>query len=433
MRTLDSTSSLPSDAPADQPTGRGPIVVATDGFEPSDAAFHVAAAVAEQSGARVEVVSVFEPVVSSDLQFVAMPVLPPDWYATQQAVSMDATRAQLSRTRGARSEWPIIQLDGEPSASILEQVTRCDGRLIVVGRGRHGLLDRLLGGETVLRLLRGGTAPLLAVEPSQRTLFHRAVITTDFSPQSVHAARIAMSVLAPDAKITLVHVKPRLVVRGPQFDYWRKMYEQTLPAAFENVRQALNAPATMTFETLTLEGEAGRAIVEFTKAVQADLVVSATHGYGFVHRLVVGSVATELLRHAPCSLLCVPGTALDGASARAQLAVRFRTETLAPDDWAEAMALLSSDEGSRSASLEVEYPSFGAQTIVSHVPFVGAAYEAAGGHVQLMFGAGRATGYHLTHMIDGVTGIDLLRDEADRPRVVRFAHPNGQTLLSLER
>jgi nucleotide-binding universal stress UspA family protein len=41
----------------------------------------------------------------------------------------------------------------------------------------------------------------------------------------------------------------------------------------------------------------------------ADLVVLGTHGLGGFDRLVIGSVASDVVRHAPCSVLVVPPAA----------------------------------------------------------------------------------------------------------------------------
>ncbi|MCU0635465.1 MAG: universal stress protein [Gemmatimonadaceae bacterium] len=409
-----------------------PILVATDGLEPSDGAFYLASSLAAHRAAQVAVISVFEPVVAADIQFASIPALPAGWYAEQKEARLAQAREQLERTVGASTQWPIVQIDGETAAAVLVEAATRSAQLVLVGRGKHGLIERVLGGETVLRLLRGGDVPVLAVDPAHRGLFRKAVIATDFSPQSIHAARTAMKVLAPTATIVLVNVRPRPVMSGAAYDGWRHMYEQTLPAAFDTIRSAIQPLSTMRVETLSLEGDPARAVVEFAEATGADLVVSATHGYGFMHRLVVGSVATELLRSAPCSFLCVPGSALDHASTRAQLAARYLTETLDAEDWPAAMEKLTREEGTRPASLEVDGPAFGAQVVVSHVPFIGAAFERAGARVQLMFGAADARGYHITHAFQEVTAIDLLRDESDVPRVVRFVHADGQTLLTFE-
>jgi hypothetical protein len=49
-----------------------------------------------------------------------------------------------------------------------------------------------------------------------------------------------------------------------------------------------------------------------------------------------------------------------------------------------------------------------------------------------MFGVTRERGQHFTHVIDRVQAVDILRDAADRTRVVRFTHPAGQTLLQFD-
>ncbi|MCU0647638.1 MAG: universal stress protein [Gemmatimonadaceae bacterium] len=434
---MPATQTPPTDVARVTPTSAslaitGPVCVATDGLEPSDGAFYLASSLAAHRGARVRVISVFEPVVAADIQFASIPALPSGWYAEQKAARLEQAREQLERTVGASSGWPIVQVDGETAAAVLGEAGTQHAELVLVGRGKHGWIERVLGGETVLRLLRGGDIPVLAVDPGHRGLFRRAVIATDFSPQSVHAARTAMRVLAPTATVTLVTVKPRPSMMGAAYENWRTVYDHALPAAFESVRSAMAPLPTMRVETMALEGDPARAIVEFAEATAADLVVSATHGYGFVHRLVVGSVATELLRAAPCSFLCVPGLALDHASTRAQLSARFRTEALDAEDWAAALVKLTDEEGTRPASLEVDGPALGAQTVLSHVPFIGAAFERAGARVQLMFGAAEARGYHIMHAFEEVTAIDLLRDENDVPRVVRFVHADGQTLLTFE-
>ncbi len=427
--TLPQAGRVPP-APADPLTG--PLLVATDGLETADAAFRVALELATRTGAEVQVCSVFEPVVAADIQFAPIPALPAGWYGEQKAARLDAAKAQLARTVGAETGWPVVQLDGETASALVVAAREAGAQLLLVGRGRHGWLERVLGGETVTRLLRGAEVPVLAVEPTHTGLFRRVVIATDFSPQSIHAARVATRYLAPDATVYLANVKPRPAFGGPAYDSWVSSYERMLPAAFDAVRTAMAPPATMVVEPVTLLGDAARALVDFATAARADLIVSATHGYGFMHRLVLGSVATELLRYAPCSFLCVPGSAVEHASSRAQLAARYRTDALQQDTWADELADLSRDEGGRPATLEVDLPVLGAQTVLAHVPFLGAAYERAHDRVQLMFGPASLAGYHLTHVLEEVRGIDLLRDDQELPRVLRFVHGDGQTLLTLE-
>ncbi len=49
------------------------------------------------------------------------------------------------------------------------------------------------------------------------------------------------------------------------------------------------------------------AIVEMATEWGSDLVVVGSHGYGFWDRLLLGSVSSAVVHHAPCSVLVVRG------------------------------------------------------------------------------------------------------------------------------
>jgi nucleotide-binding universal stress UspA family protein len=53
------------------------------------------------------------------------------------------------------------------------------------------------------------------------------------------------------------------------------------------------------------EGPADRVIVERATALGASLILMTTHGRGGLGRVVFGSVADSVLRHAPCPVLLV--------------------------------------------------------------------------------------------------------------------------------
>jgi nucleotide-binding universal stress UspA family protein len=58
-------------------------------------------------------------------------------------------------------------------------------------------------------------------------------------------------------------------------------------------------------ERVVVEGPAGDAIVERATALHADLVAMTTHGRSGLGRLLLGSVADHVVRHAPCPVLLV--------------------------------------------------------------------------------------------------------------------------------
>lgn len=52
-------------------------------------------------------------------------------------------------------------------------------------------------------------------------------------------------------------------------------------------------------------GDPADVIVEEAKEVGADLIIVGTHGKNVAERLVLGSVSTKVVHHAPCDVLVV--------------------------------------------------------------------------------------------------------------------------------
>jgi nucleotide-binding universal stress UspA family protein len=87
---------------------------------------------------------------------------------------------------------------------------------------------------------------------------------------------------------------------------WEDEYEKAATENLGRFEKALNPPAGMKVEHVTLRGHPANAILHLADTARADLVVTGTRGTGFFKRLFVGSVAARLIHHADCSLLVVP-------------------------------------------------------------------------------------------------------------------------------
>jgi nucleotide-binding universal stress UspA family protein len=286
----------------------GPIVVAVDGSDASDAAVRMAWLLAGQSNAEVEVVSVLEPILPG-AEIASMAPVAPDFWLVQREVQIQAIKAQLARLLAPAIDWPLTILDGGVSDALVRHACARNARVLVAGRGRHGLARRVFSGEVLLGVLCHGETPLLAVEPTLATLPRRVMVATDFSPGSVYAARVALSLVAADATVVLVHVRPTVRSADPHTPQSDGMWEQTVPTAFARLRERLAPNAAIRIEMAVISGHPGHALAEFAASMHADLVVAGTHGYGLIDRLMLGSVCTSLLRYAPCSVLGVPNSA----------------------------------------------------------------------------------------------------------------------------
>ncbi len=285
----------------------GPIFVASDTSEDSDAAYPMAEVLSARTKAEVRVLSVLRP--------YALPLFAMDAVAVTMEAESDlhsareaALRSQMARLVPSSPTWPVAVVTGEPTHEIVTQAAAVHARVIVTGRGRHSALERVVGGESVLRMLQLGDVPVLAVEPGMTRLPRRIVIATDFSDYALYAARVALSLVAPDAHVSLVNVAPPFESTDPALRQHAVSYREQSERAFASLREYLSR-GDLHFENVMLEGNASDQLVSFARSSDADLVVLSTHGYGFLRRMILGSVAATIVRSAPCSVLCVPGSA----------------------------------------------------------------------------------------------------------------------------
>jgi nucleotide-binding universal stress UspA family protein len=138
-----------------------------------------------------------------------------------------------------------------------------------------------------------------------KTILH----PTDLSAAAQLAQRLAAS-LARDyrARLILMHVRT-----SSPADYGQSgsIHGDLLEpeGSLETLRQKLAAlvpdPEQFPVEVVVLDGTAATEIVNLAKDRACDLIVMGTHGRTGLGRLLMGSVAEQVLRHAQCPVLTV--------------------------------------------------------------------------------------------------------------------------------
>ncbi len=408
----------------------GPIVVATDTAPESDAAFPIAAALAERAKAEVVTLTVLEP-TNIPIYGVDGMVMSMETAEETQVARESATRAQLIRMVSSNAKWPIMVKTGEPAREIAAASDAMRARMIVVGRGRHSGFDRIVGGESVLRILQLGDSPVLAVEETLTSPPRRVVIATDFSKFSLYAAQVATSVIAPDATVWLLHVGPPFDESVPFLKDRAAMYREEAAAAFAETRAVLQR-GKLHIESVVLTGTAPDQLLKFVADHKADLIVTATHGYGFFRRMVLGSVAATLVRRAPCSVLAVPGSARTMAAARARALPNNRTRIFDAASFDAELAAFTNRNSGRRCRVEVDNDDLGAQVLGHDLQIAGATFDRHTKSVSLMLGTSTLKGLHLTHHVSGVSEIDLSCNAGGDDQVLRVAYDGGQTLVIMD-
>ncbi len=398
-----------------------PVIIATDGRRQSDAALMVGRLLAGGSDA-MRLVSVLQPVpIVPDVTF---PV-PID---IENARHDEAKRDAANQACRMWDEACDVELyDGDPATVVARIAHDAGATMIVAGLGRHRVTDRVFGDETALRLVRAADVPVLATAPGLMQAPRRIVVAVDFSETSLRAARLALELAASGATIYLAHVAPR---DSSFYDWggWGATYKHGVGDALQKTRDQLRVPEGMTVQNVLLQGDPTTELLAFAASVNADLIATGSHGHGFVARMLIGSVATRLVRCSTCSVLTVPRAA-------AMTKVRTQVEppvvrTLPHADWTAQLDAFTRRNGGRRGTLEVDDPEIGAQAQEFDYPLRGATYDAHDQRIALMFGEVGWGAPHLTRGIGGVTDVEILQDERGRDLAIRIAHGAGQTLLT---
>jgi nucleotide-binding universal stress UspA family protein len=139
---------------------------------------------------------------------------------------------------------------------------------------------------------------------TQRTV----LCPTDFSPCSKDAFQVAAELArSRAAHLVVLHVVPvPLKTLGGT---------QGVPAGTEEIAlkereaqlAALKAPEGVPMETRLEVGDAVETILRIARETGSELIALGTHGRTGVRRILLGSVAEQVLRRATCPVLTVRG------------------------------------------------------------------------------------------------------------------------------
>ena len=243
--------------------------------------------------------------------------------------------AEIDRIRAAMREF----LDVEPSGGVrIEyvvveapsvareiglQAERLSVDLLVTGtHGRSGF-ERFLLGSVAERLVRRSTVPVLTVPPRAPDMspigncpFRNVVYATDFSQGSERAFEYATSLAGgAGARLTLVYVVEQLpvvydsVVAVPfSINTYTDSLEQIGRTQLNDL-VTTSVPQSCETDTVIARGRAAEEILHVATERQADVIVLGVHGHHALDRLVFGSTAEKVIRHATCPVLTVRGSA----------------------------------------------------------------------------------------------------------------------------
>lgn len=138
--------------------------------------------------------------------------------------------------------------------------------------------------------------------------YSTVIVPIDFSGQSADAVATGLAVVEDPVNLHLVHVLlpldaiSPLAALGDLSDEARQDHTAEQLAAIAEENNAFAAQRAVLF------GSPGLEITDYAHRRKADLIVIPSHGYHGVKRLVLGSVAERVIRHADCRVLVLRRT-----------------------------------------------------------------------------------------------------------------------------
>ncbi len=127
---------------------------------------------------------------------------------------------------------------------------------------------------------------------------------TDFSEYSRQAFQIACDVATRnEGRVIVLHAHPPATVVGG--DLPQAIEYEDEDEARRKLASILPATADVPVQHLFVAGIPGPVIARAIREVHADLVVMGTHGRRGLSRVLMGSVAEEVVRRAECPVLLV--------------------------------------------------------------------------------------------------------------------------------
>ena len=291
------------------------IVCGTDLSEPSDEALRQASALASATGARLTLLHAATFLYGAGGAPIPplAPLIDPDEFRQRTSSQIRAQMARAIPGREAQVEV-VIENDSEAGAIVRRAEARQADLIVVGSRGATGL-RRMALGSVAESVVRHAHCPVLIARPSP--LSREVLVATDLSASSLLALPVAYEeARRRKARLTVLHcldLPPTMMSMG---------FAPAVPADPEDPhsRAALAKQATLQVRSalsnlgvvadVLIDPGWGRVVIpDSAERLPAELVVVGTRGRTGIQRMLLGSVAESVVRHAPCSVLVVRGNA----------------------------------------------------------------------------------------------------------------------------
>lgn len=273
------------------------LITGFDGSPASHAAVALATTLARPTGARVLAATGYE--VPAPVYVPIAPILVTGAELEEGVRHAAAlTLAELQVDGVERELHP-----GGPAAALCVLAEREGASVIVVGTTHRSGLGRIVPGSVAEQLI-GGAPCAIAVAPQECEVdgIRTVAVAYDGRRESVvaldHARDLALAHGA-SLRVLAVCLTPPPTPGEPVVSGYREKLERQVAEVVAALPSELHATGEV------LGGTPADAL-QLACRDRVDLLVTGSRGYGPLRGAFVGSVARELVDHAPCPVLVVP-------------------------------------------------------------------------------------------------------------------------------
>ncbi|HEU4673705.1 MAG TPA: universal stress protein [Candidatus Limnocylindrales bacterium] len=290
------------------------VLLALDGSAAADHARVLTGSLDWPAGSVIEVVAVARSTLALTALDPSAPAL------EEQRARLDRVVADAARAlSGGPLSVETRVLSGRPASIIVDEAARFRADLVIVGSRGHGPIPTMLLGSTSAEVVDRAPCPVLVARSEQ---IGSVVLGVDGS----ETAQLAIDYLAgfgllkalPSTVVSVVPPMPPLVdpMSGIGFGMYAEPPERA-GAAFSEARAAHERIAMNAAHDLRAagfdpacevrDGDPAHVLIELARQRPDALLVVGTHGRTGITRVVLGSVARNVLLHAGASVLVVRG------------------------------------------------------------------------------------------------------------------------------
>lgn len=238
------------------------------------------------------------------LRLVVCAVVPGDGEVAA-AREMVERRVSALIPRGAELEIDIRV--GDRAEELLECARTRHTVLLVMGPASHreGILARFFSPSLPTALLRAAEFPILVTRYSPPT--GRIVAAVELGEAMKPVLEAAADELRrAGGHLHVVHCVAPLPAPGTmELPVVTTPASDLIEAARTELTRGVAAMGLATADVKVEVGPAGQTILQVARDLSADLIVVGTHGRSGPARLLLGSIAEEVLRATPCNVMVV--------------------------------------------------------------------------------------------------------------------------------